>query len=40
MYWSSTEGDSASAYYFSFNGGYANYGGKDYTDGVRGVRAF
>ena len=39
-YWSSTEYDTAFAYYFTFNNGYAGNRTKDYTYSVRAVRAF
>jgi hypothetical protein len=37
-FWSSTEYNATSAYYFTFNNGYANYNGKTDTTTVRAVR--
>jgi hypothetical protein len=39
-YWSSTESATAFAFYFGFDGGYADFVNKSYPFTVRGVRAF
>ena len=40
LFWSSTEYLATYAYFFYFDGGYANYLNKTNTNAVRGVRAF
>lgn len=39
-YWSSTEYNTTSAYYFSFTSGYTIYDGKAYANTVRAIRQF